>query len=108
LAASRAAAAQNYLAQKGVPKERMKLMARGEAGAQGSDEDSWALDRRVDIEFGDVANSPILQGSMLQAEAAKKSDNSPEAKKAGSYADVSEGSPATSSAKGGTTTGSAK
>jgi len=108
LAASRAAAAQNYLAQKGVPKERMKLMARGEAGAQGSDEETWALDRRVDIEFGDVTNSPILQGSMLQAETAKKPDNSPEAKKAGSYADVAEGNPATSTAKGGTTTGSAK
>lgn len=103
LAASRAAAAQNYLAQQGVPKERMKLVARGEAGAQGTDEETWALDRRVDIEFGDLSNSPILQGSMLQAETAKKPDNSPEAKKAGSYADVAEGNPATSTAKGGTT-----
>lgn len=108
LAASRAAAAQNYLAQKGVPKERMKLVARGEAGAHGSDEETWALDRRVDLEFGDLSNSPILQGSMLQAETAKKPDNSPEAKKAGSYADVAEGNPATSTAKGGTTAGSAK
>ena len=108
LAASRAAAAQNYLAQQGVPKDRMKLMARGEAGAQGSDEETWALDRRVDLEFGDVTNSPILQGSMLQAETAKKPDNSPEAKKAGSYADVAEGNPASSTAKGGTTPAPAK
>jgi len=104
LAATRAAAAQNYLAQKGVPKERMKLMARGEAGAQGNDEQSFAQDRRVDIELGNLTNSPILQGSMLQAETAKKPDNSPAAKKAGSYADVSEGSPASSTATGGTTT----
>ena len=108
LAASRAAAAQNYLAQRGVPKDRMKLVARGEAGAQGSDEETWALDRRVDLEFGDLTNSPILQGSMLQAETAKKPDNSPEAKKASSYADVAEGNPASSTAKGGTTAAPAK
>jgi OOP family OmpA-OmpF porin len=93
LAESRAAAARNYLAQKGVPNEQMKLMARGEAGAQGNDEASWALDRRVDIELGDLSNSPVLQGTMLQTESAKKSDNSPEAQKAGTYADVNEGSP---------------
>lgn len=108
LAASRAAAAQNYLVQKGVAKDRVKLVARGEAGAQGTDEETWALDRRVDIEFGDLGNSPILQGSMLQAETAKKPDNSPEAKKASSYADVAEGNPATSTAKGGTTAAPAK
>lgn len=100
LAASRAAAARNYLAQQGVPGEQIKLMARGEAGAQGSNEETWALDRRVDLELGDLANSPILQGTMLQTESAKKPDNSPEAQKAGTYADVNEGSPpATGSAK---------
>jgi outer membrane protein OmpA-like peptidoglycan-associated protein len=78
LAESRAAAARNYLAQKGVPNEQMKLMA---------------LDRRVDIELGDLSNSPVLQGTMLQTESAKKPDNSPEAQKAGTYADVNEGSP---------------
>lgn len=108
LAQSRAAAAQNYLVQKGVPKERIKLVARGEAGARGTDEETWALDRRVDLEFGDLTSSPILQGSMLQAEAAKQPDNSPEAKKASSYADVAEGNPATSTAKGGTTASPAK
>lgn len=93
LAASRAAAARNYLVQMGVPAEQIKLMARGEAGAQGSNEETWALDRRVDLELGDLSNSPVLQGSMLQAESAKKPDNSPEAQKAGTYADVNEGSP---------------
>jgi peptidoglycan-associated lipoprotein len=108
LSASRAAAARNYLLQQGVPAERVKLLARGEEGARGSDEETFALDRRVDLELGDVKNSPILQGSMIQAETANKPTNSPEAQKAGSYADVSEGSPAGSTSKGGTTTGSAK
>lgn len=93
LAQSRAAATRNYLAQRGVPSEQMKLMARGEAGAQGHDEATWALDRRVDIELGDLSNSPVLEGTMLQTESAKKPDNSPEAQKAGTYADVNEGSP---------------
>lgn len=106
LSESRAAAARNYLAQQGVPTERLKLLARGEAGARGSDEETWALDRRVDLELGDVSNSPILKGSMIQAETANKPDNSPEAQKAGSYADVAEGNPASATSKGGTTTGS--
>lgn len=89
LSASRAAAARNYLAQKGVPETRMKLMARGEEGARGSDEATYAVDRRVDIEVGDVKNSPILQGTMMQQEtsASKPADQ----RKAGSYADVAEG-----------------
>ena len=108
LSQGRAAAARNYLVQKGVPADHLKLMARGEQGAQGSDEGGFALDRRVDLELGNLENSPILEGSMLQAETSKKSENSPEAKKAGSYADVSEGSPAGSSSKGGTTAGTSK
>lgn len=89
LSASRAAAARNYLVQHGVPEAQMKLMARGEEGARGSDESSFALDRRVDIEVGDVTNSPILQGTMMQRET---SDAKPaDTRKAGSYADVAEG-----------------
>lgn len=99
LSASRASAARNYLTELGVPAEQMKLMARGESGAQGSDEATWALDRRVDLELGDLVNSPVLQGSMIQTESAKKPDNSPEAQKAGSYADVKEGSPAPATVK---------
>jgi peptidoglycan-associated lipoprotein len=89
LSASRAAAARNYLTQRGVPDAQMKLMARGEEGAQGSDESSYALDRRVDIEVGDVSKSPILKGTMMQRET---SDSKPaDTRKAGSYADVAEG-----------------
>lgn len=89
LSASRAAAARNYLAQHGVPAAQMKLLARGEQGARGSDEAGYALDRRVDIEVGDVQNSPILQGTMMQQET---SDAKPaDTREAGSYADVAEG-----------------
>ena len=108
LGQSRASAARNYLVQRGVPAQQIRLLSRGEQEARGSNEATWALDRRVDLELGDVKNSPILQGSMIQAETANKPTNSPEAQKAGSYADVSEGSPAGATSKGGTTTSSAK
>jgi peptidoglycan-associated lipoprotein len=108
LSESRAAAARNYLVQRGVPAERLKLLARGEEGARGGDETTWALDRRVDLELGDVKNSPILKGSMLQAETANKPDNSPEAQKASSYADVADGNATSATVKGGTTAGPSK
>jgi peptidoglycan-associated lipoprotein len=109
LSASRAAAARNYLAQHGVPETQMKLMARGEEGARGSDESGFAVDRRVDIEVGDVKNSPILQGTMMQQEA---SDTKPaDTRKAGSYADVAEGGEVVnpgSPSKGSSSSGSVK
>jgi hypothetical protein len=89
LSESRAAAARNYLTQRGVPAAQLKLAARGEQGARGTDEETFALDRRVDVELGDLANSPILKGSMLQAETSEA--KSPDTRKAGSYADVAEG-----------------
>jgi hypothetical protein len=98
LGASRAASARDYLFQRGVPAEQMRLMSRGEQGARGSDEATYALDRRVDLELGDLRNSPILQGTMMQAETsdAKRPDPS----KAASYADAAEGGTVTS--EGGT------
>jgi peptidoglycan-associated lipoprotein len=89
LSASRAAAARNYLAQHGVPEAQMKLMARGEQGARGTDESGFAVDRRVDVEVGDVKNSPILQGTMMQQETSDT--KAADTRKAGSYADVAEG-----------------
>lgn len=103
LSATRAAAARNYLTQHGVPAAQLKLMARGEEGASGSDEATWALDRRVDLELGDLQKSPILEGSMIQAETANKPSNSPEAQKARGYADVTDGKSTPATAKGGTT-----
>jgi hypothetical protein len=87
LGATRATAARNYLAQRGVAADRLKVMSRGEQGARGDDEAGHALDRRIDIELGDLKNSPILEGSMLQAETSPAKSNS----KAGSYADTAEG-----------------
>jgi outer membrane protein OmpA-like peptidoglycan-associated protein len=89
LAANRAVAVRNYLIQRGVPTDRIKLMSRGEQGASGKDEATFALDRRVDLELGDLKKSPILQGSLLQAETAAA--NKPERGKAASYADTAEG-----------------
>lgn len=101
LGASRATAARNYLAQRGVPADRMRLLSRGEEGARGNNEASFSLDRRVDLELGDLKNNPILEGSMLQAE----SSSTPKQSGAASYADTTEGgSPSGSGAS--TTSGS--
>ncbi len=56
------------------------MIARGEQGAQGTDEESWARDRRVDFELGDkyaqgnaaagnlnASPDPILEGTRMQA-----------------------------------------
>lgn len=103
LGKSRAAAAKNYLAQHGVPADQMRLMSRGEQGARGDNEESFSLDRRVDLEMGDLNNSPILEGSMLQAE----SSLPPKDSKAASYAGTAEGGkPAGSASSGSTTSGS--
>jgi outer membrane protein OmpA-like peptidoglycan-associated protein len=49
----RAEAARNYLVfSGGVPTGKMYVLSRGEQGATGSDEASWELDRRVDLELG--------------------------------------------------------
>jgi len=96
LGATRAAAARNYLAQHGVAADRLKVMSRGEQGARGDDEAGHALDRRIDIELGDLENSPILEGSMLQAETSPAKSKS----NAASYADTAEGGkPVTGAAK---------
>jgi peptidoglycan-associated lipoprotein len=110
LSASRAEAARNYLVQRGVPTANILLVAQGERGAQGNDEATWALDRRVDFELGDrtagsnAANlnsspSPILEGTRLDA--MSPGNAAPKKTKAGTYADTAEGGkPAGSSGKG--------
>lgn len=106
LSESRAAAARNYLTQRGVPEAQLKLVARGEQGARGTDEETFALDRRVDVELGDLENSPILQGTMLQAETSEA--KSPDTRKAGSYADVAEGGEVVNTGSEGSSGGSVK
>jgi peptidoglycan-associated lipoprotein len=49
LGANRAEATRAYLVARGVPQERLLVKSRGEEGARGDDEQTWALDRRVDL-----------------------------------------------------------
>lgn len=89
LGANRAAVARDYLTQRGVPAGRIHLASRGEHGARGTDEAGFAVDRRVDIELGDVRNHPIIEGTMKQIETSRaRPANNPEA---ASYADTAEG-----------------
>jgi peptidoglycan-associated lipoprotein len=53
LGESRADAVRRYLHDLGVKAERLRATSRGELDATGTDEPTWALDRRVDI---DLAN----------------------------------------------------
>jgi outer membrane protein OmpA-like peptidoglycan-associated protein len=100
LSASRAEAARNYLVQHGVAQSNIRIVAHGEKGAMGNDESSWALDRRVDFELGDVnvagspaANnvnaspSPILEGTRMDG----MSPGTASKVNAASYADTAEG-----------------
>lgn len=50
---SRAEAALAYLQARGVAPENVRLLSHGERGARGFDEETWQLDRRVDLELGD-------------------------------------------------------
>jgi peptidoglycan-associated lipoprotein len=49
LGATRASAVKHYLGQLGIASSRLTTTSRGALDAQGSDEASWALDRRVDL-----------------------------------------------------------
>lgn len=49
LGGSRADTVKAFLTMKGMPGQRIATTSRGELDAQGSDESSWAEDRRVDI-----------------------------------------------------------
>lgn len=104
LSANRAEAARNYLVQKGVPAEQIRILPRGEQAAIGTDEQTWALDRRVDLELGDrsahgnaVTNNlnaspdPMMQGMRLQAESARESTKKETQGDAASYSTTAEG-----------------
>ncbi|HWZ90952.1 MAG TPA: OmpA family protein [Polyangiaceae bacterium] len=108
LSADRAGAARNYLVQHGVLTSNVRLIAQGEKGAQGNDDASWALDRRVDFELGDrttsnnaAANnldaspSPILEGTRIDG----LSPGTASKTKAGSYSDTAEGGKETKAGK---------
>jgi len=49
----RAENVKQFIAEKGMPNDKMSVTSRGEMDAKGSDEASWARDRRVDVVLGD-------------------------------------------------------
>ncbi|MEO6599757.1 MAG: OmpA family protein [Polyangiaceae bacterium] len=105
LSASRAEAARNYLVQHGVAAASVRILARGEIGAQGTDEQTWALDRRVDFELGDktaTGTDPVMEGTRMQA---LSPGNTSKANGA-SYSDTAEGGHEVG-ASGGKASGSA-
>lgn len=99
LSADRAGAARSYLVQHGVPERNIRILPRGEQAAMGTDEQTWALDRRVDFELGDrspgnaatnnlnASPDPVMQGMRMQAESATKNSQ----QNAASYSNTAEG-----------------
>jgi len=116
LSANRAEAARNYLVQHGVSPASVRILARGEMGAQGTDEQTWALDRRVDFELGDrtatgnaagnnlnASPDPVMEGTRLQA----LSPGNTSKVNAGSYSDTAEGGHEVGASKGSSGSGKA-
>lgn len=60
LGANRAEATRAYLIQKGVADGKLLVVSRGEEGAQGTDAETMALDRRVDLVLGDATDRTSL------------------------------------------------
>ncbi|MET0791395.1 MAG: OmpA family protein, partial [Polyangiaceae bacterium] len=116
LSANRAEAARNYLLQHGVANGNIRIIARGELGAQGTDEESWALDRRVDFELGDrtakgnaagnnlnASPDPVMEGTRLQA----LSPGNTSKANGSSYSDTAEGGHEAGASKGSSGSGKA-
>jgi len=110
LSANRAGAARNYLVQRGVAAANIRVIARGEQGAQGTNEETWARDRRVDFELGDkyaqgnaAANNlnaspdPVMEGTRMQA---LSPNNNVSKANGSSYSDSAEGGHEAGSSKG--------
>lgn len=57
---SRAETVRAYLQNRGVAPESLRLLSSGEQGARGFDEETWQLDRRVDLELSDRASPNSL------------------------------------------------
>ncbi len=109
LSMNRAQAARDYLVAQGVPDAQIQLVARGEGGAQGTNEESWALDRRVDIEVArseptrsepvstrtdndrTQPQNPFAEARRIQAADPDREHESSESSKARVYADQAEG-----------------
>jgi peptidoglycan-associated lipoprotein len=102
LGANRAEATRNYLIAKGVSEQKLLVVSRGEEGATGNTEDSMARDRRVDLMLGDKTDRTSISENP-PADAKKPTTTNA----AGSYADQSEGGPASGKATGSSGPGTA-
>jgi len=87
LGANRAEATRNYLTQKGVPEKKLLVISRGEEGASGTDQDSMARDRRVDLVLGDATERTSISENPSAIPAKGNSGNAA----ASPYADQVEG-----------------
>jgi peptidoglycan-associated lipoprotein len=102
LGANRAEATRTYLVGKGVAENKLLVVSRGEEGATGNDEQSMALDRRVDLVLGDATNRTSLTENP-PANATKPDPSS----SASTYADQVEGGAASGKATGSSGPGTA-
>lgn len=108
LGANRAEATRNYLIQKGVSDKKLLVISRGEQGATGTDEETMALDRRVDLVLGDATERTSLKENPSAIPPARPTGSNA----ASSYADQAEGGGASGKVTGssgpGTASGSSK
>lgn len=95
LGANRAEATRNYLVARGVTERKLLVTSRGEEGAQGDDAASMARDRRVDLVLGDATE----RSSINEYPSADQKREQP-TNHASSYADQSEGGPASGAVTG--------
>lgn len=111
LAMNRAQSARDYLVAYGVSEGQIQVVSHGEGGAEGTNEATWALDRRVDIEVAPApapvsvrteadsgsdndrngARNPFVEARRIQASDPHREPESPESSKARVYADQPEG-----------------
>jgi peptidoglycan-associated lipoprotein len=95
LGANRAEATRRYLIQQGVSEQKILVVSRGEESAAGTDEQSWAVDRRVDLVLGDRTE----RSNISERPAADEKKPAP-GNNAASYADQAEGGPASGKVTG--------
>jgi peptidoglycan-associated lipoprotein len=95
LGANRAEATRTYLIQHGVAEQKILVVSRGEESAAGTDEQGWALDRRVDLVLGDRTDRGSISENPPADQKKPASNNN-----ASSYADQVEGGRASGKATG--------
>ena len=101
LGANRAEATRTYLIRLGVPESKLLVISRGEESASGTEEQGWALDRRVDLVLGDrTERASITENPPADQKKATPSNA------ASTYADQVEGGRASGKATGSSGPGS--